>query len=205
MDNHSLQNTREEPVAAKRPQPHPPHTRGTRYLSSPAAATLHGKTQGFVLRLSPQIKPRATFMQPLQCVVQHRGQHASLYAHGNRTRQQSCSHHIAICNQRIKKRIELRRHEQPLVAEHTGGTNCGRNGPSRTRRTHEVQVPFIAGCSHFTQRNARFRRAPAFFSNQNPCNIHAAITVASMLSIFLRVTLQFVSSAVRHVLTMYGL
>ena len=27
----------------------------TRYLSSPAAATLHGKTQGFVLRLPPQL------------------------------------------------------------------------------------------------------------------------------------------------------
>ena len=32
----------------------------TRYLSSPAAATLHGKTQGFVLRLPPQHKPHAT-------------------------------------------------------------------------------------------------------------------------------------------------
>ena len=37
----------------KRPQPQPPHTRGT--LSSPAAATLHEKTQGFVLRLPPQL------------------------------------------------------------------------------------------------------------------------------------------------------
>ena len=36
-----------------RPQPHPSHTRGT--FSSPAAATLHGKTQGFVLRLPPQL------------------------------------------------------------------------------------------------------------------------------------------------------
>ena len=35
----------------------------TRFLSSPAAATLHGKTQGFVLWLSTQIKPHATFMQ----------------------------------------------------------------------------------------------------------------------------------------------
>ena len=43
----------------------------TRYLSSPAAATLHGKTQGFVLRLPPQNKAHATFMQPLQCVLQH--------------------------------------------------------------------------------------------------------------------------------------
>ena len=43
----------------------------TRYLSSPAEATLHGKIQGFVLRLPPQNKAHATFMQPLQCVLQH--------------------------------------------------------------------------------------------------------------------------------------
>ena len=42
----------------------------TRYLSSPPAATLHGKTQGFVLRLPPQNKAHATFMQPFQCDVQ---------------------------------------------------------------------------------------------------------------------------------------
>ena len=39
----------------------------TRYLSSPPAATLHGKTQGFVLRLPPHNIAQATFMQPLQC------------------------------------------------------------------------------------------------------------------------------------------
>ena len=43
----------------------------TRNLSSPAAATLHGRTQGFVPRLPPQNKAHATFMQPLQCVFQH--------------------------------------------------------------------------------------------------------------------------------------
>ena len=43
----------------------------TRYLSSPAAATSHGKTQRFVLRLPPQNTPRATWMQPLQYVSQH--------------------------------------------------------------------------------------------------------------------------------------
>ena len=42
----------------------------TRYLSSPAAATLHGKTQGFVPRLPPQNYPHATFMQPFQCDLQ---------------------------------------------------------------------------------------------------------------------------------------
>ena len=39
---------------------------------------------------------------------------------------------------------------------------------SRTRRTDEV--PFIAGCSHFTRKNARFR-APASSPKQSPCNI----------------------------------
>ena len=42
----------------------------TRYLSSPPAATLHGKTQGFVLRLPPQNKAHATFMQAFQCDLQ---------------------------------------------------------------------------------------------------------------------------------------
>ena len=52
-----------------------------RYLSSPAAATLHGKMQGFVLRLPPQNKAHATFVQPLQCVLQHdvANRHASTH------------------------------------------------------------------------------------------------------------------------------
>ena len=37
----------------------------------PAAATLSEKTQWFALRLPPQDKSHATFMQPLQCVLQH--------------------------------------------------------------------------------------------------------------------------------------
>ena len=106
--------------------------------------------------------------------VGSRSKPASLYAHGNTRRQQSCSHSNAICNHRFKKRIELRTQEQPLVAEDRGGTYYGRNDRSRTRRTQEV--PFIAGCSHFTRENARFR-APASSLTQAPCNIHAAITM----------------------------
>ena len=91
---------RRNPSRPERPQPHPPHTQvpfigtqplvaehrgGThrvrndrsrtcrthRYLSSPAATTLHGKMQGFVLRLPPQNKAQAKFMQPLP-VVPHK-------------------------------------------------------------------------------------------------------------------------------------
>ena len=66
----------------------------------------------------------------------------------------SCSHYNAICNHSFKKRIELRTQEQPLVAKHIEGTNRVRNDPSRNRRTDEV--PFIAGCSHFTRKKHGF-------------------------------------------------
>ena len=101
-------------------------------------------------------------------------QPASLDAHGNTKRQRSCSHYTAICNQRVKKRIELRTREQQLIAEHKGGTNRAWFDPSRTRRTHEV--PFIAGRSHFTRKNTRFP-APAFPQNEAHVTSMAAITV----------------------------
>ena len=50
-NNRSLQNTEEEPIDFEAIQTAPAAHR--RYLSSPAAATLHGKMQGFVLRLPP--------------------------------------------------------------------------------------------------------------------------------------------------------
>ena len=51
----------------KRPQPQPPHRRGSFHRR--LQRTLHGKTHGFgfVLRLPPQHKAHATFMQPFQC------------------------------------------------------------------------------------------------------------------------------------------
>ena len=69
---------------------------------------------------------------------------APIYARGNIKWRQWSSHSNAICNQRYKNRIELR------------------------RRTDEV--PFIAGCSHFTRKNTRFR-APASSPTQSRCNI----------------------------------
>ena len=52
--------------------------------------------------------------------------------------------------------------------QNTGGTIRDRNDRSRNRRTDEV--PFIAGCSHFTRKNTRFR-APASSPTHSPCNI----------------------------------
>ena len=113
----------------------------TRYLSSPPATTLHRKIQGFVLRLPPQNKAHATFMQPLQCILQHHVANLHLYTHGNTRWQQSCRHSNAIRNRRFNTRIELRTQEQPLVAEHRGGTS------SRQKRP-QPQPPHSRGTFH---------------------------------------------------------
>ena len=157
-----MQNTEEEPIASgTTPAATAAHTR---YLSSPAATTLHRKIQGFVLRLPPQHKPHATFMQPLQCVSQHSVANLHISTHVT-TSDDNNQPAIPLRSAAIgfKTRIELRTQEQPLVAEHRGETHRVRNHPSRNRRTHEV--PFIAGCNHFTRKNAMFR-APA--SSANP-------------------------------------
>ena len=61
---------------------------------------------------------------------------------------------------------------QPLQCDHCCKTHRRNlkepNDPSRNRRTDEVA--FIAGCSHFTRKNTRFR-APASSPTQSPCNI----------------------------------
>ena len=63
--NHLLQNTEEEPITLGT-TPTPAHRR---YLSSPPAATLHGKAQGFVLRLPHTALHQCIVMW---CRVSHR-------------------------------------------------------------------------------------------------------------------------------------
>ena len=118
----------------KRPQPHPPHRRGT----------FHRRLQ-----------PLYTEKHKVSC---------SGFLPTTKPMQHSCSHSNAICKHKLKKRIELRTQEHPVLQN----TLKERNGPSRTRRTDEV--PFIAGCSHFTRKNPRFR-TPASSPTQSPCNI----------------------------------
>ena len=68
----------------KRPQPQPPHTRGT-FHRRLKPCTLHGKKQGFVLRLPPQNHPHTTFMQPFQCDPQPEFQETHRTAHTGTT------------------------------------------------------------------------------------------------------------------------
>ena len=89
----------------KRPQPHPPHARGTfhRHLQPLYTEKHKVSCSGFL----PTTKP----MQPWR------------------------SHYNAICNHSFKKRIELRTQEQPLVAKHIGGTKRPQPHPPHTRGT----------------------------------------------------------------------
>ena len=57
----------------------------TRYLSSSAAATLYGKTQGFVLRLPPHKVAHATLTQPFQCDPQPEIQETHITTQTNTT------------------------------------------------------------------------------------------------------------------------
>ena len=75
--------------------------------------------------------------------------------------------------------------QEPHRTTHTDATTRCRT-QRRNKFAHETtaaataaqtrEVPFIAGCSHFTRKNTRFR-APASSPKQSPCNIHAAITM----------------------------
>ena len=75
---HALQNNKGEPIT--RQNERSATAAQTRYPSSPPAATLHGKTQGFVLRPPSQPKSHATGMQPVQSVLQQQVHiHAAMY------------------------------------------------------------------------------------------------------------------------------
>ena len=80
----------------------------TRYLSSSPAATLHGKTQGFVLRLPPQNIAHATSCSHYNAVRSINSQTCTYLRteqHQNTKWQQSCSHSNAICKHRFQNTL----------------------------------------------------------------------------------------------------
>ena len=159
-----------------RPQPHLPHSRGTFFIAGRSHFTR--KNTRFPAPAFSQNEAHATSMQPLQCITMRFATSgcahhpASLDAHGNTKRQQSCSHYTAICNQRVNKRTESRTHEQALVAEHRGGTDRARPQP---------HPPHTRGIFHrrpeplYTEKHKV--SCPGFLPKRSPCNIHAAITM----------------------------
>ena len=129
----------------------------TRYLSSPAAATLHGKTQGFVLRLPPHntfwqsITARrnipytrhATCMQPFQCDLQAQIQETHGTMHTGTT--------IAA------KHIEGTKRPQPHPP-HTRGTFHRRLQPLYTEK-HKVSCSGFLPTTHGMQHSCSHSNA----------------------------------------------
>ena len=105
----------------------------TRYLSSPAAATLHGKTQGFVLRLPPHNTRHATFMQPFQCDLQPQLQETHRTTHTGTTI--------------VAKQIEGTKRPQPHPP-HTRGTFHRRLQPLFTRKNTRFRAPASSPTHH---------------------------------------------------------
>ena len=141
-----------------------------RYLSSPAATTLHGKTQGFVLRLPPQNKAHETFMQPSQCVLQHDVANWQTHMY-LRTWQQS----MTAIMQPLQCDLQPQIPKHPITTHaqaHPKQSHCYSAG----KKGRTLEVRFIADCSHFTRKNTRFH-APASSPTQSRCDILAAITM----------------------------
>ena len=126
-NNHSLQNTEEEP---KRPQPHPPHTQGTFHRRPQPQKNTRFRAPASSPKQSPCNIHAAITLR----FAASRHKPARIYAHGNTRWQQSCSHSNAFCNHRFKKRTELPTQEQPLVAEHRGGTKTTPAAPAAHTR-----------------------------------------------------------------------
>ena len=127
----------------KRPQPQPPHTRGTFHRRLQPLYT--EKTHGFVLRLPPQNKAHATFMQPFQCDLQPQLQETHRTTHTGTTI--------------VAKHIEGTKRPQPQPP-HTRGTFHRRLQPLYTEK-HKVS------CSGFLPQN----KAHATFMQPFQCDL----------------------------------
>ena len=107
------------------------------------------KNTRFRASASSQKQRSCNIMQPFQCDLQ-----AQIPKHPITTHAQA--------------------HPKQLEATVTMRQKKRQTDRSRNRRTDEV--PFIAGCSHFTRKNTRFR-APASSPKTEPMQHHAAITM----------------------------
>ena len=136
-NNHCCKTRRRNQTTPAAPAAH------TRYLSSPAAATLHGKTQGFVLRLPPHNTRHATFMQPFQCDLQPQLQETHGTTHTGTTI--------------VAKHIEGTKRPQPHPP-HTQGTFHRRLQPLYTEK-HKVSCSGFLPTTHGMQHSCSHSNA----------------------------------------------
>ena len=119
----------------------------TRYLSSPAAATLHGKTQGFVLRLPPQNIAHATSCSHSNEICNH-----SKNNYAQQPPKAASSHRYAAAKKKTTNRPQPQRtHEVPFTAATLHGKTQG-----FVLQLPPQDIAHATSCSHSTC-NHRFQ------------------------------------------------
>ena len=113
-------------------------------LMQPLQYTIYEIQQQKTIVLRMQPRHQATLTQPFQCDLQ-----PEIPKHPITT-------HTQAHPRQLQATVTLRQKKKRQT------------DPSRNRRTDEV--PFIAGCNHFTRKSTRFR-APASSPKHSPCNI----------------------------------
>ena len=117
------------------------------------------------------------------------------YARSRSAKQPSCSHYTAICHQRFKKHIELRTDEQPLVAEHRGGTDSrpvrAQLHPSHTGGTFHRRPELHGKTQGFLPRlSPTTRPMQHAYSHYNAfCNIRFQTRISRRTSTFMEYSL----------------
>ena len=150
MNNHSLQNTKGEPIRPRNDRSRTRRTQEVPFIAAWPAATLHGKTPGFVLQLPPQHKSHAT-----SCNI-----HAAITMRFAATPTHPCSHYATIC---IRSLYSLQHRggtnstpKWPPHPPHTGGTFHRRLQPLYTEKRQVSCSSFLPNtglvqhsCSHY--------------------------------------------------------
>ena len=116
-------------------------------------------------------------MQPLQCILQHHVANPHLSTHmAAPDDNNDAAIPLRSATTDSRHAIELRTQEQPLAAEHRGGTNSHMKRP-------QPHPPHTRGTFHrrlqplHTEKHKVSFRAPASSPKQSPSNTHAAITL----------------------------
>ena len=166
---HALQNTKGEPIRPRNDRSRTRRTEENPFIDGCSHLTRKNTRFRAPASSPKQIKAHAKIMQLLQCVWQHH-----LHIHADIT--------MRFASTRCRTARENQFDPQ--------------NDRSRTRRTQEV--PFIAGCSHLTRKNTRFRApasSPKTHPMQHECGHYNAF--CSTTYIHADITMRFASTRCR--------
>ena len=159
---------------ANRPQPQPPHTGSTFHRRlQPLYTEKHKVSCSRFLPNTSPMQHSCSYYNAFRSITSQTCTYLRTWQHQMTTIMQpfQCDLQPQIPKHPIPTHAQA--HPKQLEATVTMRQKKRQTDRSRNRRTQEV--PFIAGCSHFTRKNARFC-APASSTKQSPLSIHAAIT-----------------------------